>query len=144
MPITVSPYLWAIILGWLIAHGIKYVIESISTRSFRNFRRFYLSGNMPSSHSATTVALATAIGLIDGMQSVMFAIAVMLAMVVMYDAMMVRRSAGEQGLALRQLLTEQKSTILLPRMAKGHTPLEVLAGAVLGVIIGLVVFLATK
>lgn len=144
MIVTVSPYLLAIILGWLAAHSIKYLIGSISTRNFRNFRHFYTSGNMPSSHSATTVALVTVVAFIDGTQSAAFAIAAMLAMVVMYDAVMVRRSSGEQGVALRQLLTEQKSTILLPRMAKGHTPLEVLAGVILGVVVGLVVFLATK
>ncbi|MNU06825.1 hypothetical protein D3C72_2521530 [compost metagenome] len=58
--------------------------------------------------------------------------------------MMVRRSSGEQGKAIQELIKEQKSGVALPRAAKGHTPVEVFAGAVLGALIGLVVFLATK
>jgi hypothetical protein len=62
----------------------------------------------------------------------------------MYDAIMVRRSSGEQGAAIHQLIKEQKSSVPLPRAAKGHTPVEVAVGALLGLIIGVVVFLATK
>ena len=61
----------------------------------------------------------------------------------MYDAMKVRRSSGEQGIAIQQLIKEQKSKIKLPRAAQGHTPVEVAIGAVLGAVIGAVVFLST-
>jgi acid phosphatase family membrane protein YuiD len=62
----------------------------------------------------------------------------------MYDAVMVRRSVGEQGAAIQQLIKQSKHAVTLPRAAKGHTPAEVLVGAILGVVIGLVVFIATK
>lgn len=139
-----SPYIIAVIAGWVIAQGAKYIIMVIRHRSFDHFRQLYLSGNMPSAHSATVVALVVVIGLRDGLNSGLFGLAALLASIVMYDAMMVRRSSGEQGKAIQQLIKEQKSTVALPRAAKGHTPVEVLAGAALGAVIGLVVFLATK
>lgn len=140
---AMSPYVVAIIVAWVIAQGTKYLIVAIKQRQF-NLRQLYLSGNMPSSHSATVMALCALIALRDGVQSGLFATAALFAGIVMYDALMVRRSSGEQGLALQNLIKEQKSSVPLPRAAKGHTPVEVVAGAVLGVAIGLVVFLATK
>ena len=70
----------------------------------------------------------------------------MVAGVVMYDAVMVRRSVGEQGRAIQELIraTKQNQQVAIPRAAKGHTPFEVLVGAMLGVLIGGVVFIATK
>lgn len=138
-----SPYFIAIIAGWLIAQGLKYVIVALKTRHFDHLRQLYLSGNMPSAHSTSVAALATVIGLIDGVGSGLFSLAALFAAIVMYDAMMVRRSSGEQGNALQLLIQELKSGVPLPRAAKGHSPLEVLAGAVLGGLIGAVVFLAT-
>jgi len=139
-----SPYLVAIVAAWLVAQGAKYIIETVKRRSFNNLRQLYLSGNMPSSHSATVIALLTVIGLRDGTTSGLFGLAVLFAAIVMYDAMMVRRSSGEQGIAIQELIKEQKSSVALPRAAKGHTPVEVLVGAILGALIGLVVFLATR
>lgn len=142
--ITLSPYIVVVVVAWIMAQGLKYAIATLRNRRFTELRFLYLSGNMPSAHTASVVALACMIGFTQGVDSAIFGLAALFAAVVMYDAVMVRRSSGEQGLALRQLLTEQKSTILLPRAAKGHTPLEVLAGAILGVVISIVVFLATK
>ena len=99
---------------------------------------------MPSAHSATVAALLTVIALKDGIHSGLFGVATLFAAIVMYDAVMVRRSSGEQGHAIQELIKEQKSSVKLPRAAKGHEPFEVLVGASLGVVIGLVVFLATK
>lgn len=140
----VSPYIAAIIIGWVVAQGLKYLIIAIKERSLQSVRHLYLSGNMPSAHSATVVALVTMIALRDGVQSGLFGLAMLFAAIVMYDAVMVRRSSGEQGHAIQQLIKEQGSKVKLPRAAKGHEPLEVLVGAALGVLIGLVVFLATK
>lgn len=142
--IAISPYLIAIVAGWIIAQGLKYIFAVIKGRSFRQLRQLYLSGNMPSSHSATVVALVTVIALRDGVESPIFAVAALLAAIVMYDAVMVRRSSGEQGIAVQALIKSLKSTIHLPRAAKGHTPVEVLVGALIGAIIGAVVFFATK
>mgnify|MGYP000993076471 CR=1 FL=1 len=141
---TVSPYLLVVALGWVFAQGLKYVFAVLKTKKIGNFRSLYTSGNMPSSHSAAVVGLATVVALVDGVDSAVFGISFLFACVVMYDAVMVRRSSGEQGLAIQQLIKLGKSDIVLPRAAKGHTPLEVLAGATLGLILGLVVFFATK
>jgi acid phosphatase family membrane protein YuiD len=139
-----SPYIIAIIAAWLIAQGAKYFLVAVRRRRFDHIRQLYLSGNMPSAHSATVTALITVIALKDGFGSGLFGLASLFAAIVMYDAMMVRRSSGEQGAAIQQLIKEQKSKVALPRAAKGHTPPEVVVGAVLGGVIGLVVFLATK
>jgi acid phosphatase family membrane protein YuiD len=139
-----SPYLLAIVAGWIVAQGLKYIFGAVKRGNFGNYRQLYLSGNMPSAHSATVVALATLVGLKDGVDSGLFALAALLAGIAMYDAVMVRRSSGEQGTAVQELIKELKSKVILPRAAKGHTPEEVLVGAFIGVVIGLVVFFATK
>lgn len=141
---NISPYLIAIVAGWVVAQGAKYLIMVIKQKSWSGVRQLYLSGNMPSAHSATALALVTVIALKDGVQSGLFAVAALLAGIVMYDAVMVRRSSGEQGEAIQLLIKEQKSGVKLPRAAKGHTPVEVAVGAFVGVVIGLVVFFATK
>lgn len=138
-----SPYIVAVIIAWIVAQGTKYLVHAVKTRSLTAFRQLYISGNMPSSHSATTVALATVVGLRDGTGSAVFAVAVLFAAIVMYDAVMVRRSSGEQGAAIGTLLRELKSKIAPPRTAKGHEPLEVIVGALLGLAIGFGVFLIT-
>lgn len=141
---AISPYLLVVALGWIVAQGLKYVFAVIKTKRIGNFRQLYTSGNMPSSHSACVVGLATVIGLLDGFDSALFGIAFLFASIVMYDAVMVRRSSGEQGLAIQELIKLGKAKIVLPRAAKGHTPFEVLVGALLGIVLGLVVFVATK
>jgi len=140
----VSPYLIAVIAGWVVAQGAKYLLVVVKQRSWSGVRQLYLSGNMPSAHSATALALVTVVALKDGMQSGLFAVAALLAGIVMYDAVMVRRSSGEQGEAIQFLIKEQKSSVKLPRAAKGHTPVEVAVGAFVGIVIGSVVFFATK
>ena len=139
-----SPYIIAIVSSWLIAQGTKYIIFVVRSGNLRGFRQLYLSGNMPSAHSATVVAVTTIIGLEEGLNSAIFGLALTFAAVVMYDAVMVRRSVGEQGASIQQLIKESKSSVRLPRAAKGHTPLEMLVGALLGILIGSVVFIATK
>jgi len=141
-----SPYLIVIMASWVVAQGAKYVIVALKNRNFDHIRQLYLSGNMPSAHSATVMSMATLVGLMNGFDSALFGIAIMTAAIVMYDAVMVRRSVGEQGLAIQELIKAAKNNerVAIPRSAKGHTPLEVIVGGVLGVIIGCVVFLATK
>lgn len=141
---TISPYIWAVIAGWIIAQGLKYVFAVLRTKSLRNLRQLYLSGNMPSAHSATAISLLTVIGLKDGLESGLFGLAALFSGVVLYDAMMVRRSVGEQGKAIQQLIKQEKAKVAFPRAAKGHTPLEVFVGSILGLILGIVVFFATS
>lgn len=141
---TISPYIWAIIAGWIVAQGLKYAVVAVKTKSLKHLRQLYLSGNMPSAHSATAISLLTVIGLKDGVESSIFGLAALFSAIVLYDAMMVRRSVGEQGKAIQQLIKQEKAKVKLPRAAKGHTPLEVFVGSILGLLIGLVVFFATS
>ncbi|KAJ8626915.1 hypothetical protein MRB53_020222 [Persea americana] len=103
-------------------------------------RRLFGSGGMPSSHSATVTALAVAIGLKEGTGGSSFALAVILAAIVMYDASGVRLHAGQQAVVLNQIVCELPpehplSNVRPLRELLGHTPLQVAAGAVLGCIV---------
>ena len=138
----VSPYIIAGLAGWVVSQLAKYVIASCKRGSFASLRQLYFSGNMPSAHSATVVAVLVVIGLKDGVGSGLFGLALVFASVVLYDAMMVRRSSGEQGVALTALIKESKSTVALPRVAMGHTPLEVVVGTLIGFAVGVIVFIA--
>ena len=102
-----------------------------------NLRRFVETGGMPSSHAASVAALSTSIGIQQGFRSLLFAAALYFSLVVMYDAAGLRRAAGRQAMVLNRLIDEhfthpgesaQKLMELL-----GHTPFEVLVGAMLGV-----------
>lgn len=140
----ISPYLVAIFIAWFGAHVIKYIVSYAKKEQHASFSyQLFRSGGMPSAHSATVVALATVILCRDGFDSGLFGLAILFALIVMYDAMKVRRSSGEQGIAIQQLIKEQKSNVKIPRAAQGHTPMEVLAGAIFGALIGLVVFFST-
>jgi len=126
-------------LGWLIASVTKIIIGLIREKRL-DFRRIYGSGGMPSSHSATVSSLAVAVAKTNGLRSTSFAIAFMLAFIVMYDASGVRRAAGEQARILNQLvnnLSEHRPVYLKKNLKEliGHTPLEVVVGALLGVLI---------
>lgn len=140
----ISPYLITVAAGWIVAQGSKYIVALARGRRFDHVRQLYLSGNMPSAHSASVMGLATIIGLSKGFESAIFALALLFAAITMYDAMMVRRSSGEQGVAIQGLIKELKSKVALPRAAKGHTPLEVACGGLLGIVIGTVVFITTN
>jgi len=138
-----SPYLIAVAVAWLGAHIIKYAIGSFNKEKPKLRFYIFMSGGMPSSHTATVSAMATVIGMRDGVGSGLFGLAVLFALIVMYDAMKVRRSSGEQGEAIKSLIKTSSSDIKEPRVSKGHTPVEVFFGLVFGIIIGTVVFLST-
>lgn len=135
----ISPYIIAAALGWIVAQSTKYLIASAKHRSLASIRQLYLSGRMPSAHSATTVALLVTVGAYQGVQSAIFGVTFLITLVVLYDAMMVRRSSGEQGVALTALMKEQKSKVVFPRVAMGHTPSEVAVGALIGLAVGFAV-----
>lgn len=98
---------------------------------------------MPSVHTATVSALATAVGLQEGLTSAIFAVAFVLAIIVAYDSMQVRRSVGEQGLTITKLLKDKSKSIKPPYYSSGHMPIEVLVGAILGILAGIVVIYIT-
>lgn len=131
-------------MAWAVAQGLKYVFVLTRRQSIGSWRQLYLSGRMPSAHSAAVTAVATLIGVKDGWSTPEFGVAALFAAIVIYDSVMVRRSVGEQGEAIQALIKDQKSKIRLPRAAKGHTPMEALVGGVIGAVIGYIVFLTTN
>lgn len=141
---VVSSYIIAGVTAWVISQGIKVTLDYKSRRlNTKNLIGFYRSGGMPSAHAASMVAITTVIGLADGINSGLFGLAVILTCIVMYDAVMVRRSSGLQGELLVKLVNLVDKGTKAPIFAKGHTPLEVAIGGLIGLIIGLVVFFAT-
>ncbi|AJA06325.1 membrane protein [Candidatus Nanosynbacter lyticus] len=136
------------VIAWVISQGLKQVFHLMG-RNRRVFSgdtnpKILLSGGMPSAHSAIVVSMAVFLGLQDGLNSSVFGLSVWLSIIVMYDAMMVRYSSGMQGEALNRLIVEQGSKLKKLRVAHGHTPVEVLAGALIGAVVAIVVFFATK
>ena len=133
------------LLSWFTAQFIKVILTLIKDRKI-DFRRFVGAGGFPSSHAALVTSLATSVGLIDGFSGTEFAITVVLALVVMYDAAGVRRAAGQQARILNKIVEEWEKSDLASKDKRlkellGHTPKEVIAGAILGIIIALVRYL---
>jgi len=130
------------ILAWLIAQILK-VPLTIVFMGRLDLKRFIEAGGMPSAHSALAVSLATSVGQIEGFDSAIFALAVMVALVVMYDAAGVRRASGKHAAILNELLDQiYEHKEIEPEKLKellGHTPVEVIAGAVLGIIVSILV-----
>lgn len=126
--------LMSALTAWLIAQILKVIVNYI-TQSKMDIERLFGAGGMPSSHTALVVALAAAVGFHDGVESSFFALAFVLAAIVMYDAAGVRSAAGKQAKVInklvRQMRVEHTVDIKLKELL-GHNPLEVLAGAVLG------------
>jgi len=124
-------------LAWIIAQIIKFIIHYIGNKQF-DMERLLGSGGMPSSHSATFTALTLTCGYYHGFDSTPFAIATLLALVVIYDACGVRRAAGQHAEALNDLHELFKENISAEKQFKiliGHTPFQVLMGIILGIII---------
>ena len=125
----------ATLSAWVIAQTIKVTLGVIRQKKF-DFRWFVGTGGMPSSHAAGASCLATAIGLEYGFNSVHFALAASFAIVVMFDAQGVRRASGRQARILNKLMEDiyWKGRIPEGRLREliGHTPIEVLAGFLLG------------
>lgn len=131
------------LLSWIIAQILKFIIGLIKEKRF-SITLLLSSGGIPSSHSATVCALATSAGLKEGCNSSIFAISFILAFIVMYDAAGVRRAAGEQAKILNRMMRdlEEGRTENMPDELKeliGHTPLEVLAGSILGILIPFII-----
>ena len=129
------------LLAWFLAQLIKVILELVLLRRF-DVKRFVSSGGMPSSHSALVVAAPTAIGRLYGFDGPAFALAAVLSAVVMYDACNVRRSAGDTARLVNQLLEHVEKLTAEDfaddlKIIMGHTPLQVAAGALLGLGIGL-------
>ncbi len=130
------------VISWLSAQILKTLFEFIMTKKF-NPERLVGAGGMPSAHSALVCSVTVAMARKIGFNSPEFAICFIVAGVVMYDAMGVRRAAGEQAKVLNKLVFEDKGNAHRPEKALkeflGHTPLEVLGGALLGILVAALV-----
>lgn len=133
MSSVLSVYLVAAIAAWLSAQLIKTGLQVAKTGK-SGLGAFVKSGNMPSSHTAIMVALLVTLGFKDGVGSAIFAVTAVVTLVIVYDALNVRRAVGEQGKVLKELSPKTKFFT-----AEGHKISEVIAGAILGVIVALVV-----
>lgn len=126
--------------AWIIAQTVKMALAAIKQRKF-DFRWFVSTGGMPSSHTAGAACLSTAIGLEKGFDSAYFALAAAFALVVMFDAQGVRRAAGRQARILNKITEDiyWKGRVGDDRLREllGHTPVEVIGGLLLGIIIAL-------
>jgi uncharacterized protein len=137
--------LWVALLACLIAQALKLVFELVKNGKV-SFRTLVETGGMPSAHSALVTALATGVGQTSGWASSEFAIAILFAVIVMYDAAGVRQAAGKQARILNQIMDElfQEHTKFNEARLKellGHTPIQVFAGCALGVAVS---YLAAK
>lgn len=131
------------VLAWFSAQIIKTLLVLVTTKRFVP-ERIFGPGGMPSAHSASVCALAIATCKMNGFSSVEFAITFMLACIVMYDATSVRRQAGEHAKAINKVVDriedddDDSLDINELKEVLGHTPLEVLAGALLGILISMI------
>ena len=144
--LSVNQILTASLLSWFVAQVLKTIINFILLGKFQ-LERMWGDGGMPSAHSATVTAMVIATARSEGIHSAIFAVAAVVAIITMHDAMGVRRETGEQAKVLNQMLeqwievTEKNNPFLQNMHLKemvGHTPLQVLAGFVVGVVVGCV------
>ena len=133
--------IFAAIISAFTAQFLKFLFYYANNKKV-NFKIFAETGGMPSSHSAFVIGLATSVGVIDGYKSVEFAIALGFALVVMYDAAGLRRSAGRMAAVLNKIVDDfysghERHTSERLIELLGHTPIEVLMGGLLGIVIAL-------
>ncbi|MBI5145174.1 MAG: divergent PAP2 family protein [Candidatus Omnitrophica bacterium] len=135
--------LWTTLSSWFIAQTIKVSLGVIRQKRF-DFRWFVGTGGMPSSHAAGASCLATAIGIQYGVNSAYFALAVFFALVVMFDAQGVRRATGRQARILNKISEDiyWQGRIQEGRLRElvGHTPVEVIVGALIGIVIAFIAY----
>lgn len=131
------------VVSWALAQTFKFVHELYKTKKF-SFDILVGTGGFPSSHTSFVVSLAGGVGFTEGFDSTMFAISLVLSFVVMYDAMGIRRAAGEHAKVLNDLvlkLDENSSVEERLEELLGHTPLQVVGGVILGTVVSILMFL---
>lgn len=137
---TTNKYIYVPVILWFGIQLFKLLYDLYTTKKF-NFKRIMGAGGMPSSHSAVVTSLATLIGKYNGVDSPIFALALIVAFVVMYDACGVRRAAGKQAKVLNEIVnTPGLSNLQVQEKlqeALGHTPIQVFVGFLIGLIAGL-------
>lgn len=134
-----NKYIIIPLLVWFFIQLFKVIWDLVATKKF-NFKRILGAGGMPSSHSAVVMSLAVMIGKEQGFNSPMFALSLIFAFVVMYDAAGVRRAAGKQAELLNKIVETPGLTgvQVSERLVEvlGHTPVQVIVGALIGIIVG--------
>ena len=134
-----NKYIYIPLLTWFCIQTFKVLYDLVTTKKF-NFKRIIGAGGMPSSHSAVVMALAIMVGKDHGFGSSIFAMSLIFAFVVMYDATGVRRAAGKQATLLNKIVeTPGLSGLEVhERLVEvlGHTPIQVFIGAFIGIIVG--------
>ena len=134
-----NKYIYIPFILWFGIQLFKLIWDLATTKKF-NFKRLMGAGGMPSSHSAVVAGLATLIGKYEGLNSAVFAVSLIMAFVVMYDACGVRRAAGKQAELLNKIVETPGLTGLQvqERLIEvlGHTPVQVFVRALIGVIVG--------
>ncbi len=148
------------VLAWCIAQVIKTIINLVKNKKF-SFERLFGAGGWPSAHSAMVCSAATAVGRVEGVNSTIFAVVTIFSLITMYDAMGVRRAAGQhakeinrinkimefnakQFSSLENITQAANEKIKVLKEYLGHTPFEVASGAVLGVAFAFVMPMAIK
>jgi acid phosphatase family membrane protein YuiD len=138
--ISQNPTLKAALFAWFLAQALKFIINLLIKQKV-DLTRLIGAGGMPSSHSALVTSLSVSVGRVEGWSSTLFTITIIYAFIVMFDAAGVRRAAGKQAKVLNQILDDiyHGTHISQDKLKEliGHTPIEVLAGAALGILIGL-------
>ena len=138
-----NPFLLTSLSSWFIAQAMKVIINAVVHKKLI-WERLFGDGGMPSGHSATVASLATITGLLQGVGSFQFAMAAIVAIVVCHDAMGVRQETGKQAVMLNEILrileSEDLPEVKLKELV-GHTPLQVLAGILIGISMAVGVFL---
>ncbi len=128
---------WIALIAWTTAQFIKFTTKAARERRL-DFTCFVSTGGMPSAHSASVSAMATSIGLRTGFDSPVFAVSLLFAGIVMFDAQSVRRAVGTQARLINQMVAElfREHHLSRQKLAQflGHTPLEVFAGMTLGIL----------
>lgn len=133
------------VLGFTLAQILKLIIFLIvncgkKAKAKEIFGWLVKSGGMPSGHSASFGAATTYIGFHEGFDSVIFALALCMMIVIVYDAVNVRYATGEQGKKINKIIEKQKIDEKGVKVIEGHTKIEVLAGTLLGILIGVIIF----
>ena len=140
--IITNKYIYIPLLVWFFIQLFKVIWDLVETKKF-NFKRILGAGGMPSSHSAVVMCLSVMVGKEYGFGSSVFALALIFAIVVMYDAAGVRRAAGKQAHLLNKIVETPGLTNVQVQEklveVLGHTPLQVIVGAIVGITVGLIV-----
>lgn len=140
--IITNKYIYIPLFIWFGIQIYKVICDSIKNKKF-SLKRLWGAGGMPSSHTAVVVGLSTLIGKYEGTNTAIFAVSIVFALIVMYDAAGVRRAAGKQAQVLNKIIEDPEIVGDVQIQEKlvevlGHTPIQVLAGAVIGVIVGII------